>query len=441
MKSTTQGSSEMPWRSRFLTIWTGQQLSLVGTRAAQFALVWWLTTETGSATVLATASMAALIPGIVLGPFIGALVDRWNRRIVMLAADTFIALVSLWLAYHFWTGTMRVWYVYVVMIARSLGSSFHLPAMRASTTLMVPRRHLDRVNGLNQMAYGLLTIVSPPLGALLIALLALHHVMMVDVGTALFAVVPLLLLSIPQPSPVHVQSIRAVSPFANAWSGLHFVLHWPRLSTLLGLVFVLKLAIIPAFSLVPLLVYEYFGRGARELSYYQAIAGIGTLVGGFILSACGGFKRKVSTILMGIAGLGTSTALLGFVPAEFFWLAMIAALGIGIMLSMMDGPITAVLQATIPAHLQGRVFGLLGSLVSLSSPIGLAMAGPISDRLGIRFWFQLGGLLCIVLSAIGFLLPRLIDIENQSAESIESLDSECTQGWSDSQQIDNILDR
>ena len=113
------------WKRRFFTIWTGQQLSLVGSRAAQFALVWWLTTTTGSATVLATATTVALIPQILLGPISGAYVDRWNRRLVMMIADSFIALVSLWLAYLFFTNTMQVWHVYIVMLARSVGDGFH----------------------------------------------------------------------------------------------------------------------------------------------------------------------------------------------------------------------------------------------------------------------------------------------------------------------------
>lgn len=133
------------WKARFFTVWTGQQLSLIGSRIAQFALVWWVTEKTGSATVLATATMVALLPRILLGPIIGSLVDRWNRQKIMVISDSFVALVSLWLAYLFWSGTMQVWHVYVVMLARSAGGAFQSPAFRASTTLMVPSKHYTRV--------------------------------------------------------------------------------------------------------------------------------------------------------------------------------------------------------------------------------------------------------------------------------------------------------
>ena len=109
MERTRQHSSR--WQIPFFTIWTGQLFSLIGSHLVQFALVWWLTQTTGSATVLATATLVAILPGVVLGPFAGALVDRWNRRKVMIVADGFVALVSAWLAYLFWTGSMSVRHV------------------------------------------------------------------------------------------------------------------------------------------------------------------------------------------------------------------------------------------------------------------------------------------------------------------------------------------
>jgi DHA3 family macrolide efflux protein-like MFS transporter len=403
------------WKARFFTIWTGQQLSFIGSRAAQFALVWWLTTTTGSATVLATATMVALLPQIVLGPFIGALIDRWNRRIVMIAADTFIALLALWLAYLFWSGAMQVWHIYVVMLARSLGESFHWPSMAASTTLMVPENHLARVGGLNQAIYGVLGIIGPPLGALLMALLPLHGVMMVDVGTALFAILPLLFIFVPQPERTHVDALKQISVFASMKDGLRYVFHWPGLLALLAGVLVIKVALQPAFSLFPLLVYKHFGGTATDLGLIEAIAGAGMLGGGLLLGIWGGFKRKVHTVLMGLIGIGFAAVFLGLTPAHIFWMALVAAFFLGAMIAMTDGPITAIFQAAVPAEMQGRVFGLLGSLFSLSTPVGLAIAGPVSDLFGVRFWFQLGGLLCVIVGVINFFIPAVRRIEDHRA--------------------------
>ena len=161
------------WAPRFFAIWTGQAFSLLGSMLVQFALVWWLTQTTGSATVLAMATLVAVLPGIVIGPFAGALVDRWNRRLIMIVADSLIALVTLWLIYLYATGRMQVWQVYVAMFLRAALGGFHWPAMQSSTSLMVPKEHLARVAGLNQTMMGVMNIISPPLGALLLSVLPL----------------------------------------------------------------------------------------------------------------------------------------------------------------------------------------------------------------------------------------------------------------------------
>ncbi len=127
------------WRRPFFTFWTAQALSLLGSAMVQFALVWWLTFTTNSATVLALATAVAMIPQIVVGPFAGTLVDRWNRRRVMIAADALVALFIAGLAILFVTGQMQVWHVYLVMFLRAVAQSFHWPATQASTSLMVPR--------------------------------------------------------------------------------------------------------------------------------------------------------------------------------------------------------------------------------------------------------------------------------------------------------------
>lgn len=132
----------------FFIIWIGQTFSLLGSRAAQFALVWWLTRLIGSATVLATASMTALLPGIFLGPIAGACVDRWNRRIVMIVADGMITVASLWLAYLFWLDAVQICHANIIMFVPSLGGGFHWPAMQASTSLMVLQKQLARIAGL-----------------------------------------------------------------------------------------------------------------------------------------------------------------------------------------------------------------------------------------------------------------------------------------------------
>jgi len=391
------------WKRRFFTIWTGQQLSLVGSSAAQFALVWWLTMTTGSATVLATATTVALIPQILLGPLAGAYVDRWNRRLVMLIADSFIALVSLWLAYLFWSGSMQVWHVYIVMLARSLGGVFHWPAMAASTTLMVPERHLTRIAGINQTMNGLL----------------------VDVGTALFAVIPLLFIAIPQPVRLQANGSKKASIWVDMREGFRYLWGWSGAMALIGGALIFKVALTPAFSLLPLLVRKHFGGGAAQLSLLESVIGVGILLGGLILSAWGGFKRKVYTLLLGLIGVGVGILVLGLTPGHLFFIALGSMFFMGFMLPMADGPIMSIFQSTVAPEMQGRVFALLGSLVSISSPLGLAIAGPVSDRFGIQIWFVVAGILCVAVGIAAFFIPAILHIEeNHTAKESFSLNTD-----------------
>ena len=205
--------SSSAWKRSFFTIWTGQAVSLLGSSLVQFALVWWITNTTGSATLLATATMVGMLPAVILGPFAGALVDRWNRKWVMMIADSGIALVSLWLAWMFLIGQAQIWQVFIVLALRSLGGAFHWPAMQASTSLMVPDKQLARIAGINQVLFGLMNIIAPPLGALLLALLPMGGILMIDVGTAAVAVLMLSVVFVPQPK-------RAVQPVGVAPASL-----------------------------------------------------------------------------------------------------------------------------------------------------------------------------------------------------------------------------
>lgn len=409
----TQPSVGSRWKVPFFSIWAGQSLSLVGSQIAQFALVWWLTELTGSATVLATASLVAMFPMIVFGPFAGALVDRWNRRLVMIAADGAVALASLWLAAMFWSGAVEVWHVYLIMFIRSLGGSFHWPAMQASTTLMVPGQHLTRVAGLNQTLNGALNIVGPPLGALAMALLPLSGVMMIDVATALLAIVPLLFIPIPQPQRTSSEAAGAsrLPLWSDVRQAVRYLAGWPGMLALIGAAMVIKVALTPAFSLLPLLIKQHFAGDAALLSLMEAVFGVGVVAGGLLLSVWGGFRRRIKTLLVGLLVLGGGLLAVGLTPAWAVGLALAAILVVGLSIPLIDGSLYAIMQANVEPAMQGRVFMLMASLISLTSPVGLAIAGPISDLVGLQVWYLVAGALCGAIGLASFFWPMLLNIE------------------------------
>jgi DHA3 family macrolide efflux protein-like MFS transporter len=406
------------WTVPFFTIWSGQAFSLLGSRLAQFALVWWLTKETGSATVLASATLVAYIPQVFLGPFVGALVDRWDRRRVMIVADSFIALAAVGLVYLFWADAMQIWHVYLIMLIRSIGGTFHWPAMTASTSLMVPRQHLSRIQGLNQTLQGMMNIAAPPLGALLMELLPLHGVMAIDVFTAILAILPLFFMQIPRPQrEVEKVPLNGLLPalLKDVRSGLAYIWNWPGLFILLIGAVLINFSLSPAFSLLPILVTEHFGGEALELGWLQSAQGAGIVLGGLILSAWGGFRRRVLTSFMGLIGVGLGVILLGLTPATAFWLAIAGIFFAGTMLPLANGPLHAVAQTAVAPEMQGRVFTVMGSMSTAMTPIGLAIAGPVADWLGLQVWFLLGGALCLLMGIVSFFIPAVVHLEDGQA--------------------------
>ena len=255
----------------FLTVWTGQAVSLFGSHLVQFSLIWWLAKTTDSATTLAFAAMMSVLPEVVISPFAGALVDRWNRRIVLIVADAVIALATVVLVVLYALDVAQVWHVYALLFIRATGGAFHWPAMGASTPLMVPEKHLARVAGMNQTLLGAIGIGAPMLGALLLELVPMQAILAIDVVTAVLAIAPIFFIPIPQPARSEAaektaQSLSfARSVLADMRDGLRFVWSWKGMVIISCIVMVLSLMFSPLSAMIPILTTRHFRGGALQL--------------------------------------------------------------------------------------------------------------------------------------------------------------------------------
>ncbi len=408
--------SKPPSLRPFFVLWSGQAVSLFGSQLVQFALIWWLTQKTDSATVLATAALVGLLPQVLLGPAIGVLVDRWDRRRILLYSDGVIALASLALALLFAAGLASIWSIYLILLVRAIGSSFHGPTMTASTALLVPQDKLVRVQGLNQTLNGALNILSPIAGALLLNLFALEYILLLDVFTALCGMAPLLFIAIPQPAQQQAQQTAAKSWRRDFAAGLAYLRGQPGLLLLIMMISLVNFLVAPAFTLTPLLVTRHFGGQVLQLAWLQTAVGAGTLAGGLLLGAWGGFKRRIATSMCGLVGIGLGILAIGLAPASMLSLAIAALAVVGFMSTLTNGPIVAILQNRVPPAYQGRIFSLLHSLAVGAAPLGLLLAGPLSDILGIQAWYIAAGFMCLLMGTLGFLLPAVYRIE-ETAET------------------------
>ena len=418
------------WKRLFFPIWTGQAFSLLGSRLVQFALAWWLTESTGSATVLSTAFLMAYLPQVFVSPFAGALVDRWNRRWVLIVADGSIALATVVLAVLFATGAIRPWHVYAAMFVRSVGGAFHWPAMEASTPLMVPEKHLTRVAGLNRTLFGAAMIAAPPLGALLLELLPIQGVLAIDVVGAALAIAPLLVIAIPQPGRRTRDGEVRTTVLGRLAEGLRFAWSWPGMLMLLAALAVMNFVVNPAFALMPIYVLRVLDGGAIQLGALQGTMGIGAILGGLLLGVWGGFKRKIVTALLAVAIMGFAIIAMGVAPHGWIFLVGGALFVCGSMESVAVGAFTATLQASVPHRMQGRVFSLMGSASQVAVPLGLLLAGPLTDRFGIQIWFVIGGIAYLIAGLGSFLVRPILGIEAQGERlrRIEERDEDAAAG-------------
>ncbi|RMM80713.1 MFS transporter [Pseudomonas coronafaciens] len=385
------------WQVRFWMIFSGQTLSLIGSGLTQFVLLWWITGTTGSLAALATAGVVALLPQALISPLGGIFADRYSRRVLMIATDMISALCMSILIVLFLTERVELWHIYWMMFVRSAMQAFQTPAASASVAMLVPRSFLPRAAGLSQAMQGIILVAAAPLGALAISMIPLGWALSIDVVTALLGCLPLLRYRIPQASNSNRTGLSTLrSEFRD---GLHLIWSHPGLRRLYALMGVVVLVIMPSFTLVPLLVKEHFGGGAPHVAFIDAMAGAGMLVGGVVVALFAP-RQPVTWILWGFATSCFALALTGLMPADRFNIAAVCWMVSGMSFILGDAPMTALLQSSIPNHLQGRGLSLLNMVMGLAAPLGLALTTPLGELIGVRWLFVvtgvLGGLICLM---------------------------------------------
>jgi DHA3 family macrolide efflux protein-like MFS transporter len=407
------------WQRRFFTFWTAQAISMIGSNLAQFAITWWMTKSTGSATVLATATLFAMLPGILLGPLAGVLVDRWNRRWIIIVADGVGALGAALLMLLFWADAIQIWHLYAITAVRALAGTFHFAAEQSSLSLMVPQEQLARVAGLNQTIQGVNMVVAPPLGALLLELLGLPGMMALDVVTAMIAIALVFIITIPQPAVTAVNA--QLSILGDLRTGVRYIWQWPGLFLGLCLSSFLNFLLNPAFSLLPILVTEHFNGNALQFATLNTTLGLGFIAGGVLLSVWGGFKRRVYTAVAGIMGMSVGALLIAIAPADGYWLAVAGMAIFGVLNPIANGPFMAIMQSVVAPEMQGRFFTVLNTLSAGMSPLGLLLAGPVADAFGVQIWFLIGAIGLVVIGGVFLWVPSLRNLEDHRFEQKEMI--------------------
>ncbi len=393
------------WKRVFGIIWTGQLVSTLSSAIVGYAVVFWLSMETKSAEVLAYATIAALLPQLVIGPLTGVFIDRWDRRRTMIIADIFIAVCSFIMALMFLKGNVKISFVYLLLVLRSLGSAFHVPAMQASVPLLAPEAELMRISGVNQVIQSVSTIAGPALAALMISLLDMTWVLMADVFGAVIACISLLMVSIP--NPVKKENAPEPHVLRELKEGLHEIYIRPGLLWLFIVIVLAHFFIMPVAALFPLMTINHFNGGTYQMSIVEVAWGLGMLAGGALL----GIKKvKISEILIINAMfliLGLTFLFSGLLPESGFWYFAGLTLVGGITMALFSAAFTVVIQTSVDTTVMGRVFSIYGSITLLPSMFGLLQTGYVADAIGVPNAFIISGSALTLLGAVAFYIPAL----------------------------------
>lgn len=395
------------WKSNFFRIYIGQAFSLLSSSAVQFAIIWWITVETGSAIALTIALLVGLLPQAVIGLFACVWIDRYNRKYIMIIADLCVAVSSMILFLSFTLGYQSLIVVYVVLFLRALGETFHKPALQASIPMLVPKSELTKAGGFGQMINSSTTIIGPMLGALMMSITTLPFAMLIDLVGAFMAILTLLTVSFPKQIKVHTKK-SILSDLQEGFSAVKSNKVLLRLSIPM---LIATIIFVPIGTLLPLMVKAFFNGTAWHNGIVQTIFSLGMLLSAGIIGVTGGMKRQFLMIALSTSLLGLSALLGGFLPSNLFWLFCILVMIMGGCGMGFNIPFTAYLQRSIPSENLGKVLSLVTSVMSFAAPVGMFVAGPISQAIGIGNWMIFSGLLMIVNGFISYLLTRTYDKE------------------------------
>ncbi|BAH07279.1 macrolide efflux MFS transporter Mef(A) [Clostridium kluyveri] len=399
------------WKQKFFTIWTGQAVSLITSAILQMTIIFYLTEKTQSAVVLSMASLIGFLPYAVFGPAIGVLVDRYDRKMIMICADLIIASAGGVLAVIAIYMELPVWIVMVVLFIRSVGTAFHSPALSAVTPLLVPEEELTKCAGYSQSLQSISYILSPAAAAFLYSVWELNAIIAIDVVGAVIACIAVALVHIPK---VNIEQESLKRNFIGEMKQGLFVLKENKgLFTLLLIGTLYMLVYMPINALYPLISMEHFGGTPMHISITEIAYASGMLTGGLLLGLFGGYKKRITLITASIFMMGVSLTISGLLPSNEFIFFVLCCGIMGLSVPFYSGVQTALFQEKIKPEYLGRVFSLTGSVISLAMPFGLILSGAFADRIGVSHWFLLSGILIIGISVLCPLVPAIRKLEQK----------------------------
>lgn len=420
----------------FMIIWFGQFVSLIGTGMTRFAIILWVWQRSGQATDVALVTFFATAPLIIVSPIAGALVDRWDRKFVMMISDLAAGIATIALFLLGGNDSLQMWHIYVAVAFTSAFESFQWPAYSAAITTMVEKKHYARTSAMMGIAEASSIIIAPVLAASLFVLMGLDGILLIDIITFIFAVGTLAFVVVPQPEPsADDDDDSKGSIWKESIYGFRYIIRRPSLLGLQTVFFFGNLISSFVFVLMTPMVLARTSDNEIIAASVNSALGVGGVIGGILISTWGGPKRRVHGVLMGWIGASIlGLIVLGLGRGQVLWAA--GAFMTSLFGAMINASNQSIWQAKVPPTLQGRVFSVRRIIAQVAGPVSLLLAGPLADNIfepalmpdgafadsfgllvgvgpgaGMSLMFVIAGVLGALVGVIGYLIPTIRNVE------------------------------
>ncbi len=407
------------WRKNFYLFLIGQLLTGVTSMIVQYAIIWYLTLETGEESVLAIATLVGMLPMAILSPFVGPFIDRMNKKFLLIFYDAIVAVIALGLfIYGINNDVYPLWMVFVTIGIRAVAQTAQMPTVQSIMPTMVPEAEITRVNGQFGIIQSLIFIVSPGIGAFMVAALPIHWVILLDVIGFILGAGMLLLVKIPE---VASQGEK-ISVVKDALEGFNILREnkpmWKM--TLIGALFMLLF--MPAMSLYPLVTTKYFGGTIVHAGWVEVLFAAAMLIGSFAVGIFGKTKDRMPWIIAAYLIVGLSIGGSGFLPGNMngFWIFLVLNVFAGIVGQIYTTMNMAITQQSFEAQYLGRVMGIVSALMSVAGPVGLIFAAPVAESIGVQNMLVIAGFGGILAACLLYFTPSVRNYDKFLQRKLEN---------------------
>lgn len=403
----------------YLFFWSGQLFSLLGSMVVHFILIWWIQLETGSPIFLSLGQAFYIVPMLIFMPIAGVFSDKLKRKNLIIIVDSLQAFTTFILIMFFIFEIVNIWIIFLFIGLRSIFQAFHQPTVAAIIPSMVPKEKLGRINGINFLFIGLIQLLGPGFGALLMQFFTIREILWIDIITFFIALIPLLIITIPV---VRSESeVKQKNGFIKDFKvGFTVFKSIPGLIILLFMGMLVNFFVQPLGTLLPYFINTIHGGLEFEYALVLIFLQAGVMGGAIIASIKKEWKHKIEVSFIGIGIVGIGYALLAFVPTGFFMLIGILLLIAGITLPIINTIFQTILQTFVPQDKLGRVTSIDSTLSAIITPLGAIIAGPITVLIGIHSLFLFCAIAIIIVTLITYFFTGIRHVKYNGHITIES---------------------